>query len=38
MSVTEAINFFKDFNLSTTEEKLVKKVLKNATERLDFLA
>ncbi len=38
MPVTEAINFFKNFNLSTTEEKVVKKVLKNATERLDFLA
>jgi len=37
-SVTEAINFFKDFSLSTQQEKLVKKVLKNATERLDFLA
>ena len=38
MSVTEAIKFFKDFKLSTVQEKLVKKVLKNATERLDFLA
>ncbi len=37
-SVTEAINFFKDFKLSTNEEKVAKKVLKNATERLDFLA
>jgi excinuclease ABC subunit A len=36
-SVNEAINFFKDFKLSTNQEKLVKKVLKNATERLDFL-
>jgi len=38
MSVTEAIKFFKDFSLSTIQKKLVKKVLKNATERLDFLA
>ncbi len=37
-SVSEAINFFKDFKLSINEEKIAKKVLKNATERLDFLA
>ena len=37
-SVTEAINFFNDFSLSTNQEKIAKKVLKNVTERLDFLA
>ncbi|MDQ7009461.1 MAG: excinuclease ABC subunit UvrA [Candidatus Gracilibacteria bacterium] len=38
LSVTEAINFFKNFSLSAVEEKIAKKVLKNATERLDFLS
>ncbi len=38
LSVTEAIDFFKILKLSDLEKKLVKKVYKNATERLDFLA
>ncbi len=38
LSVTKAIEFLKSLKLSKTEEKLVSKALKNAIERLEFLA
>ena len=38
MSVDKALVFLKSLVFSTSEKKIVKKVLKNATERLEFLA
>jgi len=38
LSVTDAIDFFETITLSEVEKKLVKKVYKNAVERLKFLA
>ncbi|MCD5380845.1 excinuclease ABC subunit UvrA [Candidatus Gracilibacteria bacterium] len=37
-SVTEALEFLNGMSFSETEQKLVKKVFKNATDRLNFLA
>ncbi len=37
-SVTESLKFIKSLKLTKSQEKLTKKVLKNVTERLEFLA
>jgi len=37
LSVDESINFFKNLELTETQKKLSKKVLKNSIERLEFL-
>jgi excinuclease UvrABC ATPase subunit len=38
MSVSKAITFLKSLKLSKSQEHISKKVMKNALERLDFLA
>jgi len=38
LSITKSLLFFKDFSLSSSQEKIAKKVLKNIKERLEFLA
>ncbi len=38
LSVTKSLEFLRSFELSISEEKIVKKVLKNAIERLEFLS
>ena len=38
LSVKDAIEFFKKINLTKSQEKISKKVLKNIKERLEFLA
>jgi len=38
LSIDKAIKFFKDFKLTTGEQKISQKVLKNIIERLEFLS
>jgi len=38
MSVKKSLEFFKNITLSKTESLIAKNVLKNITERLEFLS
>jgi len=38
LSITKSLDFFQEFQLSTLEEKIARKVLKNIVERLEFLS
>jgi excinuclease UvrABC ATPase subunit len=38
LAVTEALDFIKCIKLTESQEKIAKKVLKNAIERLEFLS
>ncbi len=38
LSVTKSINFIKSIKMTESQEKITKKVMKNAVERLEFLA
>ncbi|MDP2395764.1 MAG: hypothetical protein Q8S84_07995 [bacterium] len=38
LSVTKSIDFIKSIKMTESQEKITKKVMKNAVERLEFLA